>query len=167
MAPGVVSAAGFRCSLVLRWERPYHTQFPQEILNSDRSIYASVMQDPECVVVVVVIATGSYNPEENTKTEAIIPPGEGLDNPKARHAVLVGVTFWKLEPGSKCPTRIQQRCRFDINQFRPYNAGSLIFLIYLDQAHARSFHRTGTAMKTQCDAETAPKSGKQLTKSKP
>ena len=48
----------------------------------------------ECdVVVVVVVATDSYNSEETPKTEAIIPPNEDIENPKARNEVIIGVTY--------------------------------------------------------------------------
>lgn len=49
----------------------------------------------------MVVATDSYEPNEAEKTEAIIPTDPGVELPKKGDDVIVGVAYWKFEPGSK------------------------------------------------------------------
>ncbi|KAH7342639.1 hypothetical protein BKA65DRAFT_295055 [Rhexocercosporidium sp. MPI-PUGE-AT-0058] len=98
MRLGVISSAGFRYSPVFDWERPYHTQYPQDTLDSYRSMYISAMKDPR---IVMVVATDKYDPAEVEKTKAIIPPEVEVELPKAGEDVVVGVAYWKFEPGLK------------------------------------------------------------------
>jgi len=98
MRLGVVSAAGFRYSPVFGWERPYHEQYPQDTLDSYREMYIGAMKNPRCVI---VVATDAYDPDEGGKTEAIIPPDPGVELPKKGDEVVVGVAYWKFEPGSR------------------------------------------------------------------
>ncbi|KAM0418812.1 hypothetical protein ACHAPT_012253 [Fusarium lateritium] len=94
---GIVAAAGFRYSPVFDWERPYHTDFPQDTLLSYRQEFSSVIKSPEHIV---LVATDKYDPNERQESTAIIPPDNGWNAPKAGDEVIVGVACWKLEPGS-------------------------------------------------------------------
>jgi hypothetical protein len=50
---------------------------------------------------VVLVAVDEYDPNEAEKSMAIIPPNNGAEIPAKGDEVVVGVAFWKLEPGSK------------------------------------------------------------------
>jgi len=95
---GVVAACGFRYSPVFDWERPYHEKYPEDTLLSYRQEFASVIKSPEHIV---LVAFDKYEPDEGKKSKAIIPPNNGAEIPAEGDEVVVGVSCWKLEPGSK------------------------------------------------------------------
>lgn len=96
---GVVATCGFYYSPAFQWERPYHTEYPADTLNSYRAGWASMIKDPRSIVLVV---TDKYDPEEGRKSKAIIPPEEdSIKTPAAGEDVIVGMGCWKLEESSK------------------------------------------------------------------
>ncbi len=94
---GIVAAAGFRYSPVFDWERPYHEKFPEDTLLSYRHAFASIISSPEHIV---LVALDKFDPEESSKTKAVIPSDNGWDSPAAGEDVIVGVGCWKLQEGS-------------------------------------------------------------------
>jgi hypothetical protein len=95
---GIVATSGFRYSPVFDYERPYHEQYPEDTILSYRNMFSSVIKDPEYIV---LVAVDKYDPDEGSKSKAIIPPNEREDLPDRGEEAVVGVACWKLEVGSK------------------------------------------------------------------
>lgn len=94
---GIVAACGFRYSPVFEWERPYHAAYPADTLLSYRQEFSDVIKNPEYIV---LVAVDKYNSDEGKKSEAVIPPNNGVEMPAPGQEVIVGVGCWKLQPGS-------------------------------------------------------------------
>ncbi|KAK3935949.1 GCN5-related N-acetyltransferase protein [Diplogelasinospora grovesii] len=94
---GIVATAGFRYSPLFRWERPYHEQHPADTLLSYRTQFQTAMESDNFIV---LVQEDAYEPKEDDKTTAIIPPNNGWTPPEAGEKVVVGVLIVKLEPGS-------------------------------------------------------------------
>ncbi|KAL2672557.1 hypothetical protein Neosp_013270 [[Neocosmospora] mangrovei] len=94
---GIVAASGFPYSSVFDWERPYHAKFPHDTLLSYCHEFLSVIKSTEHIV---LVATDKFDPNEGTKTKAIIPDDNGWPTPEPYDEVVVGVACWKLQPGS-------------------------------------------------------------------
>ncbi|KAI0103213.1 hypothetical protein GGR51DRAFT_573391 [Nemania sp. FL0031] len=61
-------------------------------------MFADIIRSPDYIAVVV---EDSFDPNENIKSDAIIPPEKQLPILAAGSPVIVGAATWKLEPGSK------------------------------------------------------------------
>ncbi|RSL50149.1 hypothetical protein CEP54_012078 [Fusarium duplospermum] len=101
IGPGTVGRVGlqsFRYSPVFDWEHPKHAKFPQDILLSYRQEFSSI----KSLERIVLVATDKVDPNEGEKTSAIIPLDNSWVAPKPDDGdeVVVGVTYWKLQPGS-------------------------------------------------------------------
>ncbi|KAK7403400.1 hypothetical protein QQX98_010813 [Neonectria punicea] len=94
---GIVATAAFRYSPLFRWERPKHEQYPEDTLLSYRTQFKNVIQSDDFIV---LVQESAYQPDENDRTSAIIPPSNGWNPPKAGEQVVVGVLSVKLEPNS-------------------------------------------------------------------
>lgn len=94
----IVATRGFRYSPVFQWERPYHEQYPDDTLISYRAMFAQRIKDPEYIV---VVAEDTYDPDEDQKSSASIPPDDGTFKPRKGESVIAGVASWKLEPESR------------------------------------------------------------------
>ncbi len=101
---GIVCTAGFRYSEQFIWERPFHEKYPEDTIVFFRHEVARFIKDPEAIV---LVATDRYDPEESAKTEAVIPPDNGWSPPAAGAEVVIGMTVWKLQPGSPRKGRFQ------------------------------------------------------------
>ena len=88
----VVATSGFRYSPVFQWERPYHEKYPEDTLMSYKSMFAERIKNPEYIV---LVASDVYDPDENNKTSAIIPP-DTATVPAKGECVIAGVASWKL-----------------------------------------------------------------------
>ncbi|KAK4223411.1 hypothetical protein QBC38DRAFT_459353 [Podospora fimiseda] len=94
---GVVCTAGFRYSEQFIWERTAHAQYPQSTMNWFRQEVMEFIRKPEFIA---LVALDDYDPDESSKTEAIIPVDNGWTPPKAGTPVVVGLGVWRLQPGS-------------------------------------------------------------------
>lgn len=93
---GVVCTAGFRYSEQFIWERTQHDQFPQSTIVFFRHEVEEFIRSPDHIVLV-----DGYDPDESSKTEAVIPMDNGWYPPESGAEVVVGLGIWKLEPSSK------------------------------------------------------------------
>jgi hypothetical protein len=94
----VIASCAFHYSDIFDWKRPYHGKYPEDTLLSYRRVLASAVKSPEDIV---LVALDKYDPEEGKKSTTVIPPDNGAEIPAAGDEVVVGVAYWKLEPGSK------------------------------------------------------------------
>ncbi|GAB1317027.1 N-acetyltransferase domain-containing protein [Madurella fahalii] len=94
---GIVATAGFRYSPIFRWERPHHEQYPEDTLLSYRTQFQNAMKSDDFIV---LVQEDAYDPQENDKTDAVIPSDNGWELPEAGAKVVVGVITIKLEPDS-------------------------------------------------------------------
>ena len=83
----VVATSGFRYSPVFQWERPYHEKYPEDTLMSYKSMFAERIKNPEYIV---LVASDAYDPDENNKTSAIIPP-DNATVPARGENIIAGV----------------------------------------------------------------------------
>lgn len=95
---GIVAAASFRYSPLFRWERPYHTSFPEDTLLSYRTQVLDAIRSED---IIVIIAEDEFDPHEDRKTEAIIPKDNGWTPPNKGEKAIVGWAAIKLEPTSQ------------------------------------------------------------------
>ena len=94
---GVVCTAGFRYSERFIWERTAHHQHLQRTITWFRQEVSELNKKPEFIV---LVAFDSYDPDESSKTDAIIPANNGWTPPKAGTPVAVGLGVWRLQPSS-------------------------------------------------------------------
>jgi hypothetical protein len=95
---GIICTASFRYSEQFIWERPYHSEYPQDTIVFFRQEVAALIKDPEMIV---LVAVDKYDPDESSKTKATIPVDNGWSPPEGGEKVIVGIAVWKLKPGSK------------------------------------------------------------------
>ncbi|KAK4645775.1 hypothetical protein QC761_204540 [Podospora bellae-mahoneyi] len=93
----VVATAAFRYSPLFEWERPNHSKYPEDTLESYRAQFLDAIQSDDHIV---LVREDAYLHDENNKTAAIIPDNTGWTTPKAGEQVIVGVISIKLDPGS-------------------------------------------------------------------
>jgi len=96
---GIVCTASFRYSEQFDWERTHHEQFPQSTMVWYRHSMADFICSPRHIV---LVAVDSYEPDESSKTKAIIPADNGWKPPEAGSEVVVGIGVWRLETLSRC-----------------------------------------------------------------
>ncbi|KAJ9165686.1 hypothetical protein NKR19_g210 [Coniochaeta hoffmannii] len=101
---GIVCTASFRYSEQFDWERTHHEQFPQSTMVWYRHSMADFICSPRHIV---LVAVDSYEPDESSKTKAIIPADNGWKPPEAGSEVVVGIGVWRLETLSRCIGRFQ------------------------------------------------------------
>ncbi|KAK0652753.1 hypothetical protein B0T16DRAFT_105119 [Cercophora newfieldiana] len=89
-----IATASYHETPAFAWERRYHAAFPEDTMQEFAKMFADFITDPHFVV---VVATGAFDPEEHSKTNATLRPIAIF--PPA-HPVIVGVAIWQLEPGS-------------------------------------------------------------------
>jgi hypothetical protein len=94
----IVAAAGFFFSPTFVWERRYHHQYPEDTPKSYAHRFADIIRDPAGIF---VVAEDSYQPDENTKTGAIILPTSSTREPQPGESVIVGFVAWSLPHGVK------------------------------------------------------------------
>lgn len=94
---GIVCTASFRYSEQFDWERTHHEQFPQSTIVWYRHSMAEFIRSPRHIV---LVAVDSYDPDESSKTKAIIPEDNGWKPPDAGAEVVVGIGVWQLEASS-------------------------------------------------------------------
>lgn len=111
-----VATAGFYYSPVFAWERRFHAEFPQDTFQSYEKMFADAITNPQYIV---LVATDTYDPTEDSKTEAIIQPDAPGLIAHPGDTVIVGAATWKLQPGSHRigqftpPHEAQPGLRFD------------------------------------------------------
>ena len=93
---GIVIVSSFRSNPKFAWQRAYHEQFPVDTLAWYSGVVASYLRDPNFVV---VVALDKYDPDERSKSIAIIPVEE--TELKKGDPVIVGACAWRFEEGSK------------------------------------------------------------------
>lgn len=114
---GIVATAGFWYSEVFAYERPYHAVFPEDTLLSYRHTFLSLIESREHIV---FVATDKFDPDEGTKTKAIIPADDDWPMPKPDDEVVIGVACWKLSPESDRKGSIQNDNGMHTLQTPPY-----------------------------------------------
>ena len=90
-----VATAGFYYSPVFQWERPNHSFFPTDTIESYQKEFATLIRDPEYIGIVI---EDLWDPKENNKTNATVP--DYNDQVHTTSTVVVGVASWKLQPNS-------------------------------------------------------------------
>ncbi len=95
---GIVCVAGFIYAEPFQWERPYHAQHPLSTILFFRRDVEEFVQSPRHVV---LVALDKYEPDELSKTKAVIPESHGWVPPAPGDEVVVGLAIWRLEDGSK------------------------------------------------------------------
>ena len=83
-------------------------------------LVADFIQDPESILLVV---EDSYQPDENIKTGATIPPNVNGQNPQPGESVIVGFVAWKLPPGSKYVGHFMNTEDFDAESLSQFDGG--------------------------------------------
>jgi hypothetical protein len=115
-----IATASLFYSPAFAWERKYHHQYPEDTIKSYLKLVADFIRDPESILLVV---EDSYQPEENTKTGATIPPNVNGQNPKPGESVIVGFVAWKLPLGSKYVGQFMNAEDFDSENRSQYDGG--------------------------------------------
>jgi hypothetical protein len=95
---GLVAEAGFYYSPVFHYERPHHKSYPEDTLLSYQEQFRQALGSDDHVV---IVAEDNYDPNESSKTEAVIPADNGWQPPLAGKMVIVGLVSLKLAPSSK------------------------------------------------------------------
>lgn len=85
-----IATAGFYYSPVFAWERRYHAEFSGDSIQSYEKMFADIITSPQYVA---IVATDVFDPDENSKSGATLPPNPGY---KPGDLVIVGVATWKL-----------------------------------------------------------------------
>ncbi|KAK0664563.1 hypothetical protein QBC41DRAFT_283784 [Cercophora samala] len=137
---GIVCTAGFRCSEQFIWERTAHNQHPQSTITFFRHAVAEFIKNPEFIALVAVDA---YNPDESSKTDAIIPVDNGWKPPAAGTPVVVGLGVWRLQPGSPRVGKYQ-------NETAPYPNLPEYDYKDLDRKRSKAFEDLAVAAGNAC-----------------
>jgi hypothetical protein len=115
-----IATASLFYSPAFAWERKYHHQYPEDTIKSYMKLVADFIQDPESILLVV---EDSYQPDENIKTGATIPPNVNGQNPQPGESVIVGFVAWKLPPGSKYVGHFMNTEDFDAESLSQFDGG--------------------------------------------
>jgi hypothetical protein len=94
----LVAACGFYYSPIFHYERPKHKIYPEDTFSSYHEQFTQMLNHDEFVV---LVAEDRYEPDENSKSEAVFPDQYNWDPPIAGTKVIVGVVSFKLAPFSK------------------------------------------------------------------
>lgn len=75
-------------------------------------MFAQRIKDPEYIV---VVAEDTYDPDEDQKSSAIIPPDDGTFKPRKGESVIAGVASWSQNqnPAVSASSRTTQVCCID------------------------------------------------------
>ena len=95
---GLVAEGGFYYSPVFEYERPQHKAYPQDTLQSFQEQFQHALGSVDQIV---IVAEDNYEPNESSKTEAVVPADNGWRPPAAGEKVIVGLLSLKLSPSSK------------------------------------------------------------------
>jgi len=94
----VITYAGFCDSPLFRYQRCYHTSYPEDTLLYYQTLFLEHLKSADTIIVVAVDA---YDPSEGSKSNAVIVPGSEEERFTAGQEVAVGFCVWRLQAGSK------------------------------------------------------------------